>query len=149
MLPRYQHHSPDYTSPDGSRCVTWDSSSLPPLQASAVPRGWELNPKPSTVQYLRRILNSVISLADTYKTWWMLLESNQPSCSKHVMGKYFCPLVPTITSELGAPGWNRTTTPCLQNRTSATKDTRAITLVPRDRIELPYPLCKSGVLPLN
>ena len=67
--PRYRHHSPDYTSPDGSRYVTWDSSSLPPLQASAVPRGWELNPKPSTEQYLRRILTSVISLADTFKTW--------------------------------------------------------------------------------
>ena len=26
----------------------------------------------------------------------------------------------------GAPGWNRTTTPCLQNRTSTTKDTRAL-----------------------
>ena len=67
--PRYWHHSPDYTSPDGSRYVTWDSSSLPPLQASAVPRGWELNPKPSTEQYLRRILHGVISLADTLKTW--------------------------------------------------------------------------------
>ena len=28
VLPRYQHHSPDYTSPDGSRYVTWDSSSI-------------------------------------------------------------------------------------------------------------------------
>ena len=28
--------------------------------------------------------------------------------------------------KIGAPGWNRTTTPALQERTSATKDTRAI-----------------------
>ena len=27
VAPRYCYHSPDYTSPDGSRYVTWDSSS--------------------------------------------------------------------------------------------------------------------------
>ena len=30
VLPRYQHHSPDYTSPDGSRYVTWDTSPVQP-----------------------------------------------------------------------------------------------------------------------
>ena len=32
------------------------SSSLPPLQASAVPRGWELNPLPSAVKVVRTYL---------------------------------------------------------------------------------------------
>lgn len=38
-------------------------------------------------------------------------------------------------SIFGAPGWNRTTTPCLQNRTSTTKDTRAKNLVEVTGIE--------------
>ena len=34
------------------------------------------NPQPFTIQYLRRILNSVTSLADTLKTWCPTTESN-------------------------------------------------------------------------
>ncbi len=66
------------------------------------------------------------------------------------------PTIPTAHLILGAPGWNRTTTPCLQNRTSTTKDTRAKFGSPAwDRTtdtlinsQVQLPLCYWGIIQL-
>lgn len=99
-----------------------------------------------------RIELSIVSYQDTgipftYKSkncWSGQQESNPHSHFRRVL---YYPLYDG--QKFGAPGWNRTSTRALQERTSTTKDTRANYLVVPTRIELVSMPCQGIVLAIE
>ena len=72
---------------------------------------WESNPSPSTIQYLRRILNSVTSLANTLKTWCPTTESN---CHHRITKPVYCHC--TSRANVGSTTRTRRLTVCCHTR---------------------------------
>lgn len=102
-----------------SRCIT----TLPTFQKlTAEVQGIE----PSTATHHRRQFSRLFAtpVAHTSRKWSTEPDLNRRGLLGSFAGSCLRPLgYPRVN--FGAPGWNRTTAPCLQGRTSATKDTRA------------------------